>query len=76
MHTATFSELRNKAANYFDEVENGESIIITRHNRPIAKIIPFKKTAKKMPSYLKEALMLEIKGVSASKMILEDRGKA
>lgn len=34
-------EIKNGLSRYLKHVKNGESIIITEHNKPIAKIVPF-----------------------------------
>ena len=40
MKTATFSEFRNNARKYLDEVENGEVVEIYRHGKPVALLSP------------------------------------
>ncbi|MBN1684029.1 MAG: type II toxin-antitoxin system prevent-host-death family antitoxin [Gammaproteobacteria bacterium] len=75
MHTTTFTEFRNQAAGFIDLVEQGEEIIITRHNKPVAKIIPIFLKKRKEPSWRSKALRLDIKGISLSSAILEEREK-
>jgi len=72
MKTATFTELRNNAKRYFDAVEQGESIEIYRHGKPIAILSP---AARENPKeYWKNAKPLfKFDGVSASKMIIQER---
>jgi len=68
---ATFTELRSHAKQYFDIVETGESIRITRNGKPIADIVPI---AAELPSWKRrDAQPLLLDGVSLSKMILEER---
>jgi prevent-host-death family protein len=40
MQTIQASEAKTKFLSILDEVERGESMIITRHGKPIARIIP------------------------------------
>ena len=71
MKQATFTELRSHAKQYFDIVESGESIRITRNGKPIADIVPI---AAELPSWKRrDAQPLVLDGVSLSKMILEER---
>lgn len=71
MKQATFTELRSHAKQYFDIVETGESIRITRNGKPIADIVPI---AAELPSWKRrDAQPLVLDGVSLSKMILEER---
>lgn len=34
------SELKAKLAEFLDEVENGQTLVVTRHGKPIARIVP------------------------------------
>ncbi len=40
MQTIQASEAKTKFLRILDEVERGESIIVTRHGKPIARIVP------------------------------------
>ncbi|HUV68932.1 MAG TPA: type II toxin-antitoxin system prevent-host-death family antitoxin [Terracidiphilus sp.] len=40
MQTIQASEAKTKFLSILDEVERGESIIVTRHGKPIARIVP------------------------------------
>jgi prevent-host-death family protein len=40
MQTIQASEAKTKFLSILDEVERGESMIITRHGKPIARIVP------------------------------------
>jgi prevent-host-death family protein len=40
MQTIQASEAKTKFLSILDQVERGESIIVTRHGRPIARIVP------------------------------------
>jgi prevent-host-death family protein len=74
MKTATFSELRNHAKQYFDIVESGESVRIVRNGKPIADIVPL---AQDLPSWKRRAAQpLTIDGATLSRIILDEREKA
>lgn len=40
METIQFTDFRNHAKDYIDNVEHGESFVIVRRGRPVAKVIP------------------------------------
>ena len=46
MQTTTFTEFRRQAKRYFDAVEQGETVRVTRRGRVIARIIPADKEIK------------------------------
>lgn len=72
MQEVLFTEFRKKASTFIDKVEGGEPLLILRHGRPVAKMIPVKKENKK-PSWKGPPLLLSCKGVSLSQAILEER---
>lgn len=67
---ATFTELRNHAKAYFDAVEKGETVLVYRNGRPIAQITPFRDG---IPSWKRRAEPLNIRGLSLSREVLNDR---
>jgi len=42
MRKTTFTELRNHAKTLFEAVEDGETVRVYRHGRPVADIVPIK----------------------------------
>ena len=54
------------------KVENGETIVILRHGRPIAEVSPLT-DGQKPPSWKRPALRLSSKGINLSKAILRER---
>ena len=75
MISAAFTKFRRNTASYLDKVENGETVVITRHGRPIAEVVPssFFPEGK---SWKRPALRLKLKGLSISREILMDRKKS
>lgn len=73
MKSVTFTEFRKDASALFSAVENGETIQITRHGRPIAEILPFREKADKIPSWKKRRVRKVIKGEALSAIVLRDR---
>ncbi len=74
MKTVTFSQLRNNAKKYFDAVEKGESMEVYRHGKPIALLTPVVREPRL--SRWKTANPIKLPGVSASKMIIEERRRS
>ncbi len=71
MKQAAFTELRNNAKLFFDQVEAGETIRILRNGKPIADIVPI---APALPSWKRRtASPLVVSGAGLSQLILEDR---
>ena len=71
MKTVTFSQLRNNAKKYFDAVEQGETVEIFRHGKPIALLTPV--VREQGLSRWKTANPIKIPGLSLSKEIIKDR---
>lgn len=72
MKQAAFTELRNNAKFFFDQVEAGETIRIVRNGKAIADIVPI---AQALPSWKRRtASPLVVSGASLSQLILENRG--
>lgn len=74
MKTATFTEFRQNASTYLDEVEKGATVRILRHGKVIAELIP--PSEEKLPSWKGPGLKLTLKGVGLSEAILEERKKS
>ena len=70
MKSATFSDLRNNARQYFDDVEKGESIEVFRHGKLIAVIVPANQESR---DRWKKSNPVRITGVSLSTAILDER---
>ena len=75
MLSTGFTKFRTHAASYLDRVENGETVVITRHGRPIAEIVPPGDSIARK-SWKRPALRLAIKGVSLSRHLLAERRKS
>lgn len=73
MQEATFTELRNRAKDYFDAVEAGDTVRVFRNGKPIAEIVPIRTG---VASWKGQATTLTVKGLSLSREILSDRDEA
>jgi prevent-host-death family protein len=72
MKMVTFTEFRQNAATYFDAVEQGETIKVLRHGKPVAEIIPASDEEKSL-SWKQPGLRLSVKGAYLSREILKER---
>ncbi len=73
MRTVSFTEFRNNTSLLLSAVEKGEILLILRHGKPIAKIVPPDKT-ESVDYLLREPLKRIIaKGRNLSSAILEER---
>jgi prevent-host-death family protein len=72
MKMVTFTEFRQNAASYFDAVEQGETLKVLRHGKPIAEIVPASNEERAL-SWKQPGLRLSVKGASLSKEILKER---
>jgi antitoxin (DNA-binding transcriptional repressor) of toxin-antitoxin stability system len=72
MREVSFTEFRMNAASFFNSVEQGETIRVLRHGKPIAEVVPVG-AAPRMLSWKRPGLMLEVDGASLSREILRER---
>lgn len=72
MKDVPFTEFRRNAASFFDAVEEGETIRVTRHGRPIAEIVPLSLN-ERTPVWKRPGLRLKVKGLSLSREIIRQR---
>jgi len=70
MITVSFTELRNHAKKYFDAVDEGETIAVCRHGKPVAMLSPY---GERSLDRWKLANPQWIEGVELSKVILAER---
>lgn len=73
MKTITFTDFRKQASNFITEVEHGETLILLRHGKPVAEVVPFSDKVRQAPSWKKPGIRLKIRGSDLSSAILEER---
>lgn len=74
MKTTTFTNFRQHAKEFFDAVERGDTVRISRHGKVVAELVPA--SDEHTPSWKRPGLRLRIDGVSLSKEIIRDRRRA
>jgi len=72
MRQVSFTEFRMNAASLFNSVEQGETIRILRHGKPIAEVVPVQSMPRTL-SWKRPGLGLETEGASLSREILKER---
>ena len=75
MTTVTLTDFRSHASGMLTRVENGETIVVLRHGRPVAEVIPVARQSDALPSWKQPALRLSAKGAGLSSSILEERAR-
>ncbi len=73
MKTIAFTDFRNNASGYITEVEHGESLVLLRHGKPVAEVVPFSDEDLKTPAWKKPGIHLKIHGKDRSSTIIEER---
>ncbi|MHC4871275.1 MAG: type II toxin-antitoxin system Phd/YefM family antitoxin [Planctomycetota bacterium] len=73
MKTLSFTDFRKGASSFITDVEHGESIVILRNGKPVAEVVPYHGSDKKIPSWKKKGIQLQLDGVELSSSILEER---
>lgn len=70
MRTISFTEFRKNASNIMNAVERGETIVVVRRGRAIARVSPPEGGE---PSWKRPGLRLKKKGAGLSSAIIEER---
>ncbi len=75
MVTVSIRELMHNFSSYLKEVKDGETILITERNVPVAEISPHNSNVKK-PGWKRKIKRIKRKsGVSMSEAVVENRRK-
>ena len=73
MITVTLTEFRSHASGMLSRVEQGETLVVLRHGKPIAEVSPISTPKAALPSWKQPALRLVTKGAGLSSAILTER---
>ena len=67
-------DMRQHLSEYLEKVRQGQEVIITKRDEPIAKLVPIaKKSARPLASRSKLRELIAAKGKTLSQAVLEDR---
>jgi prevent-host-death family protein len=70
------NKVREQLAKYLTEAERGEEVIITKHNKPIAKLVNYEEPQnekKKFPDMTEFRKQFKIKGKPLSQTVIDMR---
>lgn len=73
MKTITFTDFRKNASDFISKVEQGETLVVFRRGKPVAEIIPFSDESRRVPSWKKPGIRLQMHGCDLSSVIVQDR---
>ncbi|MBI4027399.1 MAG: type II toxin-antitoxin system Phd/YefM family antitoxin [Verrucomicrobia bacterium] len=73
MRTIDFTEFRSHASGLLSEVENGETLVVLRHGKPVAEVSPISDAPSRIPHWKKPGLKLAVRGAGLSAAILQER---
>ncbi len=75
MTSVTLTEFRSHASGMLSRVENGETLLVLRHGRPIAEVTPIGSRKRGSPSWKKPGLRLATRGAGLAATILAERDR-
>ncbi len=75
MITATFTQLRNNAASYFDKVEKGETVQIYRNGKPSALLLKAGPMDEPKDHWAHARPLYDLGGDIATRLLREERKK-
>lgn len=73
MRKVSVRQAREKLGELLDSAERGESVIIQRRGRPVARLVPEKRVAASFPDLKEFRAGIRVKGKAASRQIIEER---
>lgn len=80
MHTLPLSEFRANVSAMLDLVEQGQTVRILRHGKPVAELVPVKAEEAKALPHWKQPItprkVLRPDGKTAAQLIVEEREQA
>ena len=75
MITATFTQLRNNAASYFDKVEKGETVRIYRNGKPSAVLVKAEEKHDSKTHWKNAKPLYDLGSDVSNRMLREERKK-
>lgn len=73
MKKVQVNEVREKLAKYLSEAEQGEEIIITKHSKPIARLMPVESKKSEFPDLSEFREKMTVKGKPMSETVTKMR---
>ena len=73
MKSVSLTQFRANASELFTEVENGQTILVLRHGRPVAEVSPVRGRTGQQPAWQKPGLRLVATGAGLAEAIMSER---
>jgi len=73
MKKVKVNEVREHLAEYLSDAEKGEEIIITKHSRPIARLVPLEPSSPGFPDLSSHRKSVTVKNRPVSETIIDQR---
>jgi prevent-host-death family protein len=73
MKKVQVNEIREHLATYLTEAERGEEIVVTRHNKPVARLVPYEQDKASLPDLKDFREGITVTGTPTSEQITKDR---
>ena len=73
MKTVSSNQFCRHAAGYVAEAEQGETLILTRHGKPVATLSPMQENTVKVPAWRQPIARVQLKSGDLSSVILTER---
>jgi prevent-host-death family protein len=70
---AQCTDLRRRLSSLLDAVEAGDTVLLTRRGRPVARLVPVDEAMSRVPSWKRARKRFEIRGESIADTIRRDR---
>ncbi len=70
MNTVSIANAKAHLSELLDAVEAGEQVVITRHGRPVARVIPVREAKRQLPLDRLEALRRQLPGRQESSALV------
>jgi prevent-host-death family protein len=76
MAQATIKEVRSNLKAFIDRAQAGEEIVIARRGKPVARLVPPKRTPGRFPDLSAFRASITLKGEPLSETIIRERREA
>ena len=71
-----FTEFRKNASRLITDVIDGESLVIFRHGKPVARVMPYSEKSEEPPAWKQPGIRLHIPGADITSAILQERDES
>jgi prevent-host-death family protein len=76
MMTINVKDARSQLKALLDRVAGGEEVVLKRHGKVVARLVPPSRKAKRLPSLKAFRASISLKGLSLSETVIKNRADA